>query len=110
MEARSFRRKKAAPLSGKQTGTASHGKAGRQSGKSNAYCVAWNKTAEFIVKYFKKGEPILIDGKLETRQYEDKQGIKRKIYEVVVREVYFCAFKKSDEQNLIEDLDGDLPF
>ena len=75
-------------------------------------CVAWNKTAEFIVKYFKKGEPIIIDGKLETRQYEDKQGIKRKIYEVVVREVNFCAFKKSDEQNLnlIEDLDGDLPF
>lgn len=75
-------------------------------------CVAWNKTAEFICKHFKKGEPIIIDGKLETRQYEDKQGIKRKIYEVVVREVNFCAFKKSDEQNLnlIEDLDGDLPF
>lgn len=75
-------------------------------------CVAWNKTAEFICQHFKKGDPIIIDGRLESRSYEDKQGIKRKIFEVVVREVHFCAFKKNEEQNLdlIDDLDGDLPF
>lgn len=75
-------------------------------------CVAWNNTAEFICRYFRKGDPIIIDGQLETRNYEDKQGNKRKAYEVIVREVHFCAFKKNEEQNLdlIEDFDGDLPF
>ena len=75
-------------------------------------CVAWNKTAEFICKYFQKGSPIIINGRFETRGYEDKQGIKRKSYEVVVREVYFCAFKKSEEQDidLISASDEDLPF
>ena len=75
-------------------------------------CVAWNKTAEFICKYFKKGEPIIVEGRLETRGYEDKQGNKRKACEVVVREVNFCTFRKNAEQdtNLIEDSDEDLPF
>ena len=63
-------------------------------------CVAWNKTAEFICKYFKKGEPIIVEGRLETRQYEDKQGNKRKASEVIVREVNFCASKNNkDEQS-----------
>ena len=75
-------------------------------------CVAWNKTAEFICKHFKKGDPIIVEGRLETRGYEDKKGNKRKACEVIVREVNFCAFKKNEEQNLdlIEDSDGDLPF
>ncbi len=75
-------------------------------------CVAWNRTAEFICKHFKKGEPIIVDGRLETRQYEDKQGNKRKAFEVIVKEVNFCAFKKNDEQDvdLIDTSDEDLPF
>lgn len=86
-------------------------------------CIAWNTTAEFIAKYFKKGEPIIVLGSLETRQYEDRQGNKRKACEVIVREVNFCAFKKNDDtQNEAENaengenedftdvLDDDLPF
>lgn len=75
-------------------------------------CVAWNKTAEFICKYFKKGEPIIAEGRLETRGYEDKQGNKRKACEVIIREVNFCAFKKNDEQDidLLDTSDEDLPF
>ena len=65
-----------------------------------------------ICKHFKKEEPIIINGRFETRGYEDKQGVKRKVCEVIVREVYFCTFKKNEEQDsdLIEDSDGDLPF
>ena len=83
-------------------------------------CIAWDTTAEFIAKYFKKGEPIIVLGSLETRQYEDRQGNKRKACEVIVREVNFCAFnKKDDDQNEAENaenedftdvLDDDLPF
>lgn len=61
-------------------------------------CTAWENTAEFICTYFKKGDPIIAQGRLETRQYEDKQGNKRKAVYVLVNNVNFCAFKK-DENN-----------
>lgn len=80
-------------------------------------CVAWDATAEFIAKYFGKGDPIIIVGNLSTRNYEDRQGNKRKACEVIVREVNFCAFKKNDDtqnENNQDDfsdvLDEDLPF
>lgn len=75
-------------------------------------CIAWNKTAEFICKYFKKGDPIIVQGKIETNQYEDKQGNKRKKYEVVVREIDFCLSKKTEKQDSAVELDSDddLPF
>ncbi len=75
-------------------------------------CMAWNNTAEFICKYFKKGDPIIVEGRPETKQYEDKQGNKRKTYEVIVNNVNFCAFKKDEVQSTdtFEDLDNDLPF
>jgi single-strand DNA-binding protein len=49
--------------------------------------VAWGKTAEIIEKYVTKGKQIAIDGKLSHRTYEDKNGDKRFITEVVVNEV-----------------------
>lgn len=58
-------------------------------------CVAWGKTAEFITKYFKKGSQAIIQGTLQTRQYEDKDGNKRKAIEIVVQNCYFCE-KKSE--------------
>ena len=61
-------------------------------------CMAWENTAEFICTYFKKGDPIIVQGRLETRQYEDKHGNKRKAVYVLVNNVNFCAFKK-DENN-----------
>ena len=49
--------------------------------------VAWNKTAELIENYVKKGQEIAIEGKLTSRSYDDKEGIKKYITEVVVNEL-----------------------
>lgn len=61
-------------------------------------CIAWRNTAEFICKYFNKGDMIAIDGELQTRNWEDKQGNKRKTVEANVRQAHFCGSKaaKSD--------------
>ena len=59
-------------------------------------CIAWEKTAEFISKYFEKGDAIIVEGRIETRQYEDKQGNKRKSVYVLVNNVNFCALKKGE--------------
>ena len=50
-------------------------------------CVAWNKQAEFICKYFGKGSLIAIEGEIQTRQYQAKDGSNRHITEVVVSNV-----------------------
>ena len=60
--------------------------------------VAWRQTAEFICKYFAKGQMIAVTGYLQTRNWEDKQGNKRKAVEVVAREVSFCGSKESQKQ------------
>lgn len=52
-------------------------------------CVAWEKTAEFICKYFQKGSPLVIEGAIQTRTYEDKNGQKRKAVEINVKNVEF---------------------
>ena len=57
--------------------------------------VAWRSTAEFISKYFKKGQMISIEGSIQTRSYQDKEGNKRKAFEVVANNVYFTESKKS---------------
>ncbi len=51
--------------------------------------VAWGKTAENIAKYLKKGSEVAVNGKLVHRNYEDKEGIKRYITEVIVDEYMF---------------------
>ena len=56
-------------------------------------CVAWGKTAEFIEKYFKKGSQAIIQGALQTRQYENKDGNKIKVTEINVQNCYFCEKK-----------------
>ena len=45
--------------------------------------VAWRNTAEFVCKYFQKGSPIIIEGSIQTRMWEDKAGQKRKSVEIV---------------------------
>lgn len=62
-------------------------------------CASWGKTAEFICKYFKKGSQILVNGSLQTRTYEDKSGIKRKISEILVEQVNFCGDAKSNNSS-----------
>lgn len=58
--------------------------------------VAWRKTAEFIVKYFHKGSMIALQGYLQTRRYEDKDGNKRTAYDVVANNVEFCGGKNEN--------------
>ena len=55
--------------------------------------VAWNNTAEFITRYFKKGSMIAVEGSLQTRIYQDKSGNKRKAVEVKASNVSFCGSK-----------------
>ena len=60
-------------------------------------CVAWNGTAEFVDKYFKKGSMIVVSGRLQLRNWTDKDGNKRKTAEILVSNVYFGESKKSNE-------------
>jgi single-strand DNA-binding protein len=80
-------------------------------------CVAWRKSAEFIAKYFRKGSEILVEGRLQVRSYNDKDGNRRSVTEVVVDSVDFVGPKRSQgstqsgENTFVEvDDDGELPF
>ena len=59
--------------------------------------VAWGKTAEFICKFFQKGSMIAIDGSIQTRQYQDKQGNKRTAVEVLANNISFAGAKAADK-------------
>lgn len=95
-------------------------------------CVAWRSTADFISKFFTKGKQIGIEGSLQSRKYQDKNGDNRTAFEVVVDKAHFIGSKnenKADDKlpefenkletaqkssgtdidNALED-DGDLPF
>lgn len=63
------------------------------------YCVAWRHTAEFISKYFVKGQMIAIDGVLQSRNYVDKNGNNRSVIEVVVENASFCGSKAETNVN-----------
>lgn len=84
-------------------------------------CVAWRGTAEFVSKYFTRGQRIGLIGKLTSRPYEDRNGNKRTAYEVVADHVEFVESKKASEGNTTnntaatfdeyeEIADDDLPF
>ena len=74
-------------------------------------CVAWRKTAEFASKYFTKGSMAVVSGRLQLRDWTDKDGNKRRTAEVVAESVYFGESKKREPGQLeeLED-DGELPF
>lgn len=55
--------------------------------------VAWRQTAEFVCRYFRKGQRIALTGSLQTRSYTDKEGNKRTAYEVVAEHVFFAESK-----------------
>jgi len=91
-------------------------------------CVAWEGTAEMICKWFRKGSMIALEGRLQTRTWEDNQGGKHKATEIVASSVYFTGERRDDNQSagysqggfggngpeFVEyeglDDDGDLPF
>lgn len=92
-------------------------------------CIAWRQTAEFISRYFHKGDMIGIEGSIQTSNYTDKNGNKRKQVEVLANTVSFCGSKQqsnakpnlnvappqyasadnSDFEEIVDD-DDDLPF
>ncbi|MBR6784793.1 MAG: single-stranded DNA-binding protein [Clostridia bacterium] len=55
--------------------------------------VAWRQTAEFVNRYFRKGSMIAVQGSIQTRMYEDKNGNKRKAVEIVADNASFCGSK-----------------
>ena len=89
--------------------------------------VAWRQTAEFVARYFTKGRLAVVEGRLQTRSYEDKNGSKRKAVEVVADSVYFADSRKDGDSTPppaayeapaskpgefteLSDDDGELPF
>jgi single-strand DNA-binding protein len=94
--------------------------------------VAWQNTAEFVSKWFKKGMQVAVSGRIQTRNWEDRQGQKRKSVEVVAEEVHFAESKRDFESrggsnnvaadpfsmpsrnsgdfSVVSDNDDDLPF
>lgn len=91
-------------------------------------CVAWRQQAEFLGKYFSKGNVLQVIGEIQTRTYEDNNGAKRKATEIVVDKISFVpGTKSSGGQNAVsasapsgggidsvdegvDDNDTDLPF
>lgn len=90
-------------------------------------CVAWRGTAEAICQYLGKGRMIIVEGALQSREWDDKDGNRRKSLEVNVSQFHFCDKKeessiraeepKRDTMSVepsgfaeIDDQDGDLPF
>ena len=81
--------------------------------------VAWRNTAEFVSKYFSKGRMAIVEGRLQIRDWTDKNGNKRRTAEVVADNVYFGDSKKENKQEPeykqadlaeISEEDGELPF
>ena len=60
-------------------------------------CVAWRQTGEFISKYFTKGRMIVVDGRLEMRDWNDRDGNKRTTAEVIVENAYFGDSKRDND-------------
>ena len=94
-------------------------KPGKDSGASFIPCVAWEKTAEFISKYFQKGSAIVLEGRIESRQYETNDGQKRTVIELVASQAHFCGKKEESNSGypapgsdfaMLDDDDAQLPF
>lgn len=72
---------------------------GKDQGTDFINCVAWEKTAEMIQRYFGKGRMICVEGRIQVRSYEDQHGNKRTATEIVAERVYFTGEKKEDGGN-----------
>ena len=59
--------------------------------------VAWSKTGEFCSKYFKKGQQVGVIGRIQTRTWDDEQGQKHYVTEVIAEEAYFADSKRDGE-------------
>lgn len=59
-------------------------------------CVAWRQTAEFVSQYFTKGRMAIVEGRLQNRDWTDKEGNKRRSTEIIASSVYFGDSKPKD--------------
>lgn len=92
-------------------------RSGEDAGADFIDVTAWNKTAEFVGKYFFKGQLVAVDGSIRTGSYTDKDGVKRKSFEIWANNVHFAEAKRAVESSSkpqevgYEDVsDEDLPF
>ena len=100
-------------------------RAGEQQQTDFINIVAWRQRAEFITKFFKKGSLIGIEGSIQTRRYQDKDGNNRTVFEVVVNNAQFveskrdgvttnepASYSNADASDFAEigGMDDDLPF
>lgn len=72
-------------------------------------CVAWQGTAEMICKYFRKGKELAVEGRLSTREYDDRDGNRRSVTEMTVDRVHFCG-KNEDAQGMPPRTGGNSQF
>lgn len=72
-------------------------------------CVAWRQQAEFVNRYFAKGDRILVVGSIQPRSWEDQQGQRRYTTEIIVDEVEFCESRKGARSNDQDDRHKDHP-
>ena len=73
-------------------------------------CVAWRQTADFIAKYFGKGSLIAVEGTLQTRKYQDKNGVNHNVTEVIVDNASFTGEKRDNTVAVSNGgYDGDQP-
>ena len=83
--------------------------------------VVWRQAAEFVSRYFHKGSLIAVQGSLQTRTFDDRNGNKKTVYEVVADQVSFCGREEKKEKEtqpenelsadgVSADDDGELPF
>ena len=80
-------------------------------------CIAWRQGAEYICKYGKKGRMVVLDGRLQSREYTDRNGEKKKAWEVTASNIYFAdKDEKTDRISEVADKleevpeEDDLPF
>ncbi|BED91814.1 MAG: single-stranded DNA-binding protein [Candidatus Improbicoccus pseudotrichonymphae] len=65
--------------------------------------IAWRSTAEFVCNYFGKGQLIAVEGSMQTRTYQDANGVKRKIYEIIASNIHFVESKNSGNASTSSD-------
>lgn len=70
-------------------------------------CVAWNKLGEICGEYLSKGMQVFIEGRLQTREYDGKDGTRKKVTELIVREMIMLGDK---QPNSPHNEDGEIPF
>ena len=86
----------------------SYAKQGEQPQTDFIDIVAWGRTAEFVCKYFGKGQLVAVSGRIQTRNWEDRQGNKRKTTEVIAEDVYFAEPKRNGAGAAGRDIAAEL--